>query len=155
MSGIPTQGGTKIIIEFAGSEGEKQTSAPSPASPAPVDNQSKDAVDGDKNGQVKLSLAINVAKTVGTQAVNAAVSNIGLATGNYYMQQQAQRTVSGIQSVVGLAMSFTNPVTAITAIAGLGIQAAAETYQQNKEREIANYQAEQYAKRLGYTRDRR
>lgn len=153
---VPTQGETRIIIEFSGEQGANQGEIlPSPASPAPVENTSKNPVEGDRNSQVKLSMALTTAKNIGVQGLNAAVSNIGLATGNYYAQQKAERVISGAQSMVGLAMAFTNPWTAIAAVAGLGIQAASEIYQQKKEREIANYQAEQYAKRLGYTKERK
>ena len=41
--------------------------------------------------------------------------------------------------MVGLAASFTNIYTAAIALAGLGIQAASESYKQSKEIEIANY----------------
>jgi hypothetical protein len=57
--------------------------------------------------------------------------------------------------MVGLAASFTNIYTAAIALAGLGIQAASEGYKQTRELEIANYQSEQYAKRIGFTVDRR
>ena len=106
----------------------------------------------DDKSQVKISMAVNGAMNIASQGLNAAVSNIGLATGNYYAQQKAQKAISGVQSIASLAMSFTNPY---TAVAGLAISTGVEMYQQKKEREIQNYQAEQYAKRLGYTRDRR
>ena len=154
MSGIPTSGAVEIVIQMPTDSG-KQTGTESPASPQAFENTAETPEKGDNNSQVKLSLALNTAKNIGMQGLNAAVSNIGLATGNYYAQQQTQRAISGAQSLVGLAMSFTNPYTAIAAVAGLAISAGSEMYQQNKQREIANYEAEQYAKRLGYTRDRR
>jgi hypothetical protein len=88
--------------------------------------------------------------------MNASISNIGLSTGNNYMQSQVERNVQTVQSVVGVGLAFwANPIMGAVALAGTGIQAAAETYKQNKEREIANYQAEQYAKRIGFTGARR
>lgn len=153
---IPTQGEMKIVIEMPSETGGgADTPTPDPASPAPVENTSKNKTDGDKNAQAKLAIALNVAKNIGMQGVNAAISNIGLATGNYYQQQKAERAVSGIQSAVGFAMAMTNPVTAVMAIAGTIINGASESYQQRREIEIANYEAEQYTRRLGYTRGRK
>ena len=152
---IPTTGSLDIIIQMPNETGASNNETPSPASPQSIENTTNNPTSGDNNGQAKLSLAINAAKSIGTQAINAAASNIGLSTGNYYAQQKTQRAISAGQSLVGLAMSFSNPYTAIVSIAGMAISAGSEYYQQNKEREIANYQSEQYAKRLGYTRDRR
>lgn len=152
---VPTSGEYKIVIEFNGEGGDDiGETTPSPVSPAPIED-TKETPIGGQNSQVKLAMAVNVAKNIGMQGLNAAVSNIGLATGNYYAQQKTQRAISGAQSLVGLAMSFTNPYTAVAAVAGLTISGVSEMYQQNREREIANFQSEQYAKRLGYTRDRR
>lgn len=152
MSGIPTTGEMSIIIQMPeNSGGELPSEAPSPSTPQDESNKSKDPVNGDKNGQFKLSIAVSTAKNIAMQGVNAAVSNIGLATGNYYLQSKIESGIQAGQTIVGLAASFTNVYTAIAAVAGLGISAASQIYQQKKEREIANYQAEQYAKRLGYT----
>jgi hypothetical protein len=155
MSGIPTTGSLEIVIQMPSETGANTNETPSPSSPQTIENVTGNPTEGDKNGQVKLSMALQTAKNIGMQGLNAAVSNIGLATGNYYAQQRAQKTIGGIQSIVGLAMSFTNPYTAIAAVAGMAISAGAEVYQQNREREIANYESAQVAKRLGYTRDRR
>ena len=152
---VPTTGSLEIIIQMPSETGAINNETPSPNAPQYIDDSSGNPTEGDKSGQVKLHMAIDTAKNIGMQGLNAAVSNIGLATGNYYAQQQTQRAISGAQSLVGLAMSFTNPYTAIAAVAGLAISAGSEMYQQNKQREIANYEAAQYAKRLGYTRDRR
>ena len=151
---IPTQGEMKIVIEMPGETGER-INTPDPASPAPVNQPQENPVDGDKNSQAKLALAISSAKSLAMQGLNAGISNIGISTGNYYQQQRLQRSISGLQSVVGLAMALQNPITGVAAVAGLAISAGAETQRQTKEREIANFQAAQYAKRLGYTRDRR
>ena len=155
MAGVPTSGSMEIIIQMPGETGESTTETPSPASPQTIENKSKNPSNADDKSQVKLLMALDTAKNIGMQGLNAAVGNIGLATGNYYAQQRTQNVISGAQSMVGLAMSFTNPFTAVAAIAGLAISTGAEIYQQNREREIANYQAEQYAKRLGYTKDRK
>jgi hypothetical protein len=146
----------KIVIEMPSDTASGGDTPPSdPASPAPVENTSPDRTNGDKNAQAKLAVALNVAKNIGMQGVNAAVSNIGLATGNYYQQQKAERTIAGIQTGLGLAMAMTNPVTAVVAVAGMLISGASESYKQRREVEMANFEAEQYARRLGYTRGRK
>lgn len=151
---IPTTGEHRIVIEFNNGEGGgENTQTPSPASPQPITPKQENPIDA--KGAVLLSQGINAAKAIGAQGINAAISNIGIATGNYYQQQQAQRAVSGVQQIAGMAMAFTNPFTAVVAVSGAVISTVSEMYQQNKEREIANYSAEQYAKRLGYSKDRR
>ena len=155
MAGVPTTGSMEIIIQMPEETGGSTNEVPSPASPQTIENTSTTPTSADDKSQVKISMAVNGAMNIASQGLNAAVSNIGLATGNYYAQQKAQKAISGVQSIASLAMSFTNPYTAVMAVAGLAISTGVEMYQQNKEREIQNYQAEQYAKRLGYTRDRR
>lgn len=156
MSEIPTTGELSVVIQMPeNSGGELPTDAPSPSTPQDESNKSKDPVNGDKNSQFKLSMAVSTAKNIAMQGVNAAVSNIGLATGNYYQQTKVENVIQAGQTIVGLAVSFSNVYTAIAAVAGLGISAASQIYKQKKEREIENYQAEQYAKRLGYTVGRR
>lgn len=154
MSGIPTTGTMEIIIQMPEESGSL-TEAPSPASPQNIENKNDNPSVPDDKSQMVLSMAVHGAMNIASQGVNAAISNIGLATGNYYEQQKAQSTISGLQTMGDLAMSFRNPYTAALAIVGLAVSTNTEIYQQKKEREIANYQSEQYAKRIGYTRDRR
>lgn len=156
MSNIPTTGTLSFIIqmpETAGGEAGGGTGEP--GSPRQESNQSGNPVGGDKNNQVKLATAVQAVKSVGMQAVNAVVSNIGLATGNYYAQRKVERAMQGAGQMVALAVSAANPVTFAVTLASMGVSSIAETWQQNKEREIENYQAAQYAKRLGYSRSRR
>ena len=156
MANVPTSGETSIVIQMPESAGgELPKEAPSPGSPKDASNPTKNPKDGTKDNGAKLAMALSAAKNIGMQGLNAAVSNIGLATGNYYKQAKIERAISAGQSMVGLAASFSNPYTAAIAIAGLAIQEGAEVYKQNKELEIANYNREQYAKRIGYTVDRR
>ena len=156
MSNIPTTGDQTIVIQMPEtSGGELPEEAPSPSSPAKEGNTSKDPVKGDKNSQLKMSAALGVAKNLAMQGVNAAVSNIGLATGNYYMQSKVENVMQAGQTIVGLAASFTNVYTAIAAVGGMAISGVAKVFAETKQREMANYQAEQYAKRLGYTVGRR
>lgn len=157
MSKVPTTGELSIVIEMPEHVGGELPSATaSPGAPQDVSEPSFNPVIGGKNGQVKLALAVSAAKNIVMQGINAAVSNIGLATGNTYQQAKIERGLQAGQSIFNLAFTFAqNPIAGAFTVAGMGIQAAAETYRQNKEREIANYQAEQYAKRIGYTVDRR
>jgi hypothetical protein len=100
---------------------------------------------------------MNIAKNLGMQAVNSSISTIGLASGNYYAQSQAQKAVSSatsLASYAAMAMSG-NWLMLGVSLASSAISSSTELYAQNKEREISNYSAEQYAKRIGYTRDRR
>ena len=156
MANVPTSGEMAIVIQMPESAGgELPKEAPSPGAPQDESRPSTNPKDGTKSGGVKLAVALSAAKTIGMQGLNAAVSNIGLATGNYYQQAKIERGIQAGSTIVGLAASFTNPLTAIVAIAGLGIQTASEGFKQTKELEIANYQSAQYAKRIGYTVDRR
>jgi hypothetical protein len=153
---MQTNGELAIVIQMPeNAGGELPKEAPTAGSPQDESNPSTDPVNGSKNSQVKLALALSTAKNIGMQGLNAAVSNIGLATGNYYKQAKVERTMQAGTTLVGLAASFTNIYTAIAAVAGLGIQMASQSYKQGREIEIANYESEQYAKRIGYTVDRR
>lgn len=156
MANVPTSGEMAIVIQMPeNAGGELPKEAPSPGAPQDESNPSTNPKDGTKSGSVKLAVALSAAKTIGMQGLNAAVSNIGLATGNYYKQAKIERAIQTGSTMVGLAASFTNIYTAAIALAGLGIQAASEGYKQTRELEIANYQSEQYAKRIGFTVDRR
>lgn len=152
---IPTSGKMEIVIQMPSETGKSTNDTPSPASPQSIENDNGNPTNPKDNDQFKLSMAVQAAKNLGMQALKTGIGNIGLATGNYYEQQKAERTVNATQSIIALAMSFNNPVTGMVALAGMAISAGSEYYQQTKEREIANYEAEQMAKRLGYTRDRR
>lgn len=156
MANVATSGEMAIVIQMPESAGgELPKEAPSPGAPQDASNPTKNPKDGTKDNGAKLAMALSAAKTIGMQGLNAAVSNIGLATGNYYKQAKIERAIQAGSTMVGLAASFTNIYTAAIALAGLGIQTASESYKQSKELEIANYQSEQYAKRIGYTVDRR
>ncbi len=154
---IPTSGELRIIIEMSG-EGGKQTAngnAPSETNPETKKGVEKNPKDGsaDKWGAMAMHTVINV----GQQAVNTGVSTIGLATGNYYAQAKAQQAMQGLSSAAGFATTLAsgNVFAIATVLAGTAISTVSELYTQKREREIANYEAEQYAKRLGFTVGRR
>jgi hypothetical protein len=141
--------------ENSGDNNTVDGETPNPSSPKQEINTSTNPVKGDNNGQVKMAMAISSAKSLATQGINAAVSTIGLSTGNYYAQRQAERVISGTQTLVGLAMAASNPVTLAVSIAGMAISKGAELWAQNKERELSNFEASQNAVRLGYSNGRR
>lgn len=154
---IPTTGEYNIVINMPSETGEGNAPAPSPASPqqenAPVQNPSG----GRGNNNFSALAVTNAAISVGRQAVNTAISNIGLATGDSYKQAQIQRTMSiGAQALAfGGALVSGNYIAAAVMVAGQAISFASESYQLNKQREIENYSAEQYARKIGYTNARK
>ena len=159
MSNIPTQGTMTIVIQMPGETGGSNTAggnSPNPADPQQEGGLSANPVQAeDKNKQTKLATAIQAAKTIGTQALNAAVSNIGLATGNMYAQQRAEAALSAVSTVTGLAVAAVNPVTFGVAVAGMAISAGSQIYKEYKQREYDNYVAAQNARRAGFTENRR
>lgn len=159
MSEIPTTGTLKFVIQMPESTGGGNTvdgSAPNPASPQQETNTSNNPVSGDKYGGVKMAVAFQAVKTLGIQGVNAAISNIGLATGNYYMQQRLENGAQAVTSIVSLAVSAAaGSVAFATTLAGMAISAGADNYARHRAREIANYEAAQYAKKLGYSEARK
>ena len=159
MSNIPTQGTMNIVIQMPGETGGSNTAggiSPNPADPQQEGGLSANPVQAeDKNKQTKLATAIQAAKTIGTQALNAAVSNIGLATGNMYAQQRAEAALSAVSTVTGLAVAAVNPVTFGVAVAGMAISAGSQIYKEYKQREYDNYVAAQNARRAGFTENRR
>ena len=159
MSNIPTQGTMNIVIQMPGETGGSNTAggnSPNPADPQQEGGLSANPVQAeDKTTPPKLATAIPAAKTIGTQALNAAVSNIGLATGNMYAQQRAEAALSAVSTVTGLAVAAVNPVTFGVAVAGMAISAGSQIYKEYKQREYDNYVAAQNARRAGFTENRR
>lgn len=156
MSNIPTSGEAVIVVQMPGTAGgELPKEAPSPGAPKDESNPSKNPKDGTQSGGAKLAVAISSAKNLGMQGVNAAVSNIGLATGNYHKQGKAELAIQAGQTMMQMATAMTNPWTALVSAIGFGITATSEEYKLTRETQLANYNSEQYAKRIGYTVDRR
>ena len=154
---IPTNGQVKIVIQFGEqSENTADGNSPSPSSPMQEGTPAKKPTEGkeknDKGAAAVGLVAIDTVKTLGMQALNASVSQIGLTTGNYYEQAQMQRSMTAATSMASLAITaMHSPVAAAVALAGMGVSSYFEMKQQTKEREIANYQAAQYARRIGYS----
>lgn len=87
------------------------------------------------------------------QAVTAAVSNIGLATGNNYAQEKAQTILSAIGTGAGLIASMSNPLTAVAAVGAFAISTASQVYRREKERMWDNRRANQNAILYGFAGD--
>lgn len=156
---MQTSGTFDIVIQMP-SDTASTANAGTPAQPM-QDNTPVQAnpVSGDsKNGRGVTAAALtHVAMNAGKQAMNAAISNIGLATGNNYMQKRVERGVTLATKAIGYgaAVLSGNPVLVVGMLASDAISIATEGYQIQKEREIADYQASQYARKIGYTNARR
>lgn len=105
------------------SSGEGNPSAPANAGKP---NEKNPAESG--SNTVAVSAGVNVAMSLGKQAVNAAVSNIGLATGNNYAQERTQSILSAIGTGAGLIASFSNPYTAIASVGALVVSGVSGFY---------------------------
>lgn len=158
MANVPTQGQMTIVIQMPESVGGETgdtvgNETPSPANPKQEGNNSANPVKGGKDIQAKLAVGISLAKGAATQAVNSYVSQIGLMTGDYYKQQQTERGLSVVSKAAGygIALGTGNYVAALAMGISDITSSVFEIRKQKREREIANYQAEQYAKRLGYS----
>ena len=155
---IPTQGEIVIEIKTSG-DSEGYTTAdgqmPSSTNPDHAEGVSKNPKNGKSKSAAMLAMAGTNTLQIGKQALNVSISNIGLATGDYYTQAKIQQGMQAVGSVAALAMSASNIWTFVATASAMAISAGAEAYQQKREREIANYEAAQYAKRLGYTVDRK
>lgn len=156
---IPTQGELKIVIEMPNAEngnGSSNNSTPSPAKPK-NETTPKQATTGTQSDQAWLATSMRIATDIGKQAVENAISTIGISTGNYKAQSQAERAMAASSQIIGYAtMAATGNFLMLgVSLASSAMSAVTEQYAQNKEREIQNYASEQYAKRIGYTRDRR
>ena len=159
---MQTSGTFDIVIQMP-SDTASTAKAGTPAQPM-QDGQpvQEDPVRGDKDkkdggGSAAAVALTHVAINAGKQAVSAAIGNIGLATGNNYMQKKVERGTAIATKVVayGTALATGNIVAGVAMLASDAISYANESFRINKEREIADYQASQYARKLGYTNARR
>lgn len=158
MASVPTQGVMTIVIQMPESAGgETDGGTPTPDKPKTEGNTSGNPVKGGKDIQAKIERGLMWGKGMATQATNAYVSQIGLSTGNYEKQRRAEQGLQGISAAANMitALATGNYVAVATMAVSYGISAYFEQKQLTKEREIENYQAAQYAKRIGYSVDRR
>ena len=124
---------------------------PTAADPQNEGGETAPTVTNTKNDRqgASAALAVNAALSLGKTAVNQVVSNIGIATGNVNAQSRIQEMMSFTTTLIGVAASFSNPVTAAVSIASMAIGAAGKAYAQYKETQEKNYTAEQNARRYG------
>ena len=151
---VQTTGEMRIIIQMpenAGGDTQSVNNGNSPVTPQDATIQTSNPVKGNNNSQAALATAIQATKTVGSQAINAAISNIGISSGNYYAQRQSQNAISLVSTIGAIAMSASNPITLAVSVASMAISVGSQYYQQQKQINADNYQTAQYAKRLGYT----
>lgn len=156
---MQTTGQFDIVIQMPDST-QAKPNAGTPAQPMQENEPvQEDPVRGEGGGksQTVAAVAAGVALNAGKQAAAAAISNIGLATGNTFTQRRIEKAVSTVSKVVGygVALATQNYAAAAAMLANDAIQFATELYQADKNRQIENYAAEQYARKLGYTNGRR
>ena len=153
---IPTSGEMRIIIQMQGEGGGEDTAngeSASATNPQHENGASPNPKNGKNKNAITMQAATQAAIQVGKQAINASISTIGLSSGDMYAQARAQQTAQAITSGATLGVTFAsgNPLLITASLAGMAISTVTELYTQRREREIANYEAEQYAKRIGYT----
>lgn len=93
------------------------------------------------------------AKSLAQKATGNAISNIGLITGNYALQQQVEQTIGVASRLAGIGMAFAMGGVAggVMAVAGTAIDMANQVYVYNKERGFANINASHLRERAGFT----
>ena len=150
---ISTSGEINFNIIFDGESGVAPDSGAggNPSSPANMGQPNAENPTKSGDNTVAVSAGVNVAMSLGKQAVDAAVSNIGLATGNNYAQERAQSLISAIGTGAGLIASFSNPATAVAAVGALIISTASQIYGREKRRMWDNRQAAQNAIIYGFS----
>ena len=153
---VPTTGQFDIVIQMP----EETGKAPAATSTQPMQEAEpalENPVQGKKENAATTAALTHMLMSSGRQALNAVASNIGLAMGNQRKQERVQKSIQGITTTVTVAgMLLTgNWIGALAVGVSAGISSASEAYQQNKQREIDNYVAAQYARKLGYTNARR
>ena len=150
---ISTSGEINFNIIFDGESGGTSDGGTggNPSAPANMGQPNAENPTQSGSNAVAVSAGVNVAMSLGKQAVDAAVSNIGLATGNNYAQERAQSIISGIGTAAGLLASFSNPYTAVATVGALIISTASQVYAREKQRMWDNRQAQQNAIIYGFS----
>lgn len=156
---MQTTGQFDIVIQMPDST-QAKPNAGTPAQPMQENEPvQEDPVRGEGGGksQTVAAVAAGVALNAGKQAAAAAISNIGLATGNTFAQRRIEKVVSTVSKGIGygVAIATGNWATAAAMLASDAIGFVSEMYQADKNRQIENYATEQYARKLGYTNGRR
>lgn len=152
---VPTSGEYNIVIDMPEETG--QNDVPDPSAPQQENAPPTDPARGNGAQSAVMAGVVQVVTSAGKQALSSAVSNIGLATGNEQLQKSVQNAISvgtTVASVAGM-VATQNYVAAIITAVSATISTVTEVWQYEKQREIANVEAGQYARKLGYTNARR
>lgn len=150
---IPNTGELNINVLFNGDGGSPTTDqqAGNPSAPTNIGQPNESDPISAGSNTVAVSAGVNVAMSLGKQAVDTAVSNIGLATGNNYAQSRIQGTISAFSTIAGLAASAANPITFAAAAGSLIISGVSQVYRTVKERQWDNRRAAQYSVLYGFS----
>ena len=101
-----------------------------------------------------LEEAQKVAQMFSAQIVNKIAPSIGSLTGNYVLQERVQSSVSVVNKVVDLGLTFAiNPYLGAFALVSEGVGLALEVAQRNREIMWQNRSANELARRAGYLSD--
>lgn len=152
---VPTSGEYNIVIDMPEETG--QNDVPDPSAPQQENAPPTDPARGNGAQSAVMAGVVQVVTSAGKQALSSAVSNIGLATGNEQLQKSVQNAISvgtTVASVAGM-VATQNYVAAIITAVSATISTVTEVWQYEKQREIANAETAQYARKLGYTNARR
>ena len=137
---VPTSGEYNIVIDMPEETG--QNDVPDPSAPQQENAPPTDPARG--NGAQSAVMA-------------GVVQVVTSATGNEQLQKSVEKAISvGTSAVafVGMLATQNYVAAAITAVS-TAISTVTEVWQYEKQREIANVEAGQYARKLGYTNARR
>ncbi|MGN0807980.1 MAG: hypothetical protein ACI4MN_06010 [Candidatus Coproplasma sp.] len=155
MADVPTNGEVNFNIVFKGLDGDMPTndneSEGNPAAPSNVGKPSASNSTSSNSKNVALAAGVNVALNMSKQAVNAAISNISIATGDSLTQERIQNGINTIGTSAALiAACCTNIYTAIAAVASLLISSGAKAWQEQNRLKWSNIDATNKAKIYGF-----
>lgn len=154
MADVPTNGEVNFNIVFKGLDGDMPTndneSEGNPAAPSNVGKPSASNSTSSNSKNVALAAGVNVALNMSKQAVNAAVSNISIATGDSLTQERIQNGINIAGTTAGLIASCSNIYTAIAAVGALTISSIVKLWQEAEKNKWENKDAANKAKIYGF-----
>lgn len=102
-----------------------------------------------------IDQGLRVARQFGEQLSSGIISSIGARTGNVALQNQIQGAVSVVSKGVGVGVAFAaNPYLGAVALISEGISTSFDIANRIRERQWANRQAAELARRAGYLTSR-
>ena len=153
MASVPTSGVVNFNINFSGGEGGA-SNAPdnngNPSAPVNIGKPNEENPTQSSGNSLLQSAGVNVALSLGKQAANAVISNIGIATGNNYAQNRISNFVSAAGTAAGLFAAASNPATFVAAVGALVISGVSQSYRDYRERVWENRRAQQNAILYGF-----